>query len=334
MALISGTSQVAVNIQGYYDRNLLERAVPSLIHGKYSQVRPLPSNSGTRINFRRYNSLAANTTKLTEGVTPTGKQASTTDIYATVSQYGDFLIYTDWLSMTSLDSTLVEFTEVLGEQMGLTADTLDRDVMVTGTTVRYAADVAARTSVITTIGTTDLKASVRMLELANASKISKMIQAGPKIATVSVPKAFRAVTHTSMRQDYEALTGFTKAQDYASQSNVPETEIGTYGNVRVETTTNAKIWADGGGTAVTNDLVYTTANTHCDVYTTLIFGENAVGTTPLQKGNIKNIVKKVGSSGVEDALDQRGSSGWKMAKVTKILNDDFMVRIEHGCVDV
>lgn len=334
MALITGTSQVAVNIQGYYDRNLLERAVPSLIHGKYCQIRPLPQNSGTRINFRRYNSLAANTTKLQEGVTPTGKQASTTDIYATVSQYGDFIIYTDWLTMTSLDSTLLEFTDVLGEQMGLTSDTLDRDVMVTGTTVRYANAVTARTDIITTVSTTDIKAVIRMLELANAAKISKAIQAGAKIATVSVPKGFRAITHTSMRQDYEALAGFTKAQDYAAQQNVPDTEIGTYGNVRVEATTNAKIWEDGGGTAVTNGLVYTTANTSCDVYSTLVFGENAVGTTPLQKGNIKNIVKNVGSSGVEDALDQRGSSGWKMAKTTKILQEDFMGRIEHGATDL
>jgi len=334
MALITGTSQVAVDIQGYYDRNLLERALPSLIHGRYCQVRPLPSNSGTRINFRRYNSLAANTTKLSEGTTPTGKQASTTDIYATVSQYGDFIIYTDWLSMTTLDSTLVEFSAVLGEQMGLTSDTLDRDVMVTGTSVRYANDVAARTSIVTTVSTNDLKSAIRMLELANASKISQRIEAGAKIGTVSVPKAYRAITHTSMRQDYEAMTGFTKVQDYASQKNVPDEEIGTYGNVRIETTTNSKIWEDGGGTAVTNGLVYTTANTACDVYTTLIFGENAVGTTPLQKGNVKNIVKKVGSSGVDDALDQRGSSGWKLAKVTKILNDDNIVRVEHGCTDI
>lgn len=333
MALITGTSQVAVNIQGYYDRNLLERAVPSLIHGRYCQVRPLPSNSGTRINFRKYNSLAANTTKLQEGVTPTGKQATTSDIYATVSQYGDFIIYTDWLTMTSLDSTLLEFTDILGEQMGLTSDTLDRDVMVTGTSVRYANDVAGRSSIVTTVSTTDLKSVIRMLELANASKISEMIQAGAKIATVSVPKAYRAITHTSMRQDYEALDGFTKVQDYASQKGVSEQELGTYGNVRVEATTNAKIWTDAGGDVGATGLI-STSGSSIDVYSTLVFGKNAVGTTPLQKGNIKNIVKNVGSSGVDDALDQRGSSGWKMAKVTKILQEDFMARIEHGCSDL
>jgi N4-gp56 family major capsid protein len=334
MAILTGTSQVAVNIQGYYDRNLLERALPSLVHGKYCQARPLPANSGTRINFRRYNSLAVNTTKLQEGVTPTGKQASTTDIYATLSQYGDFIVYTDWLSMTTLDNSLVEFSGILGEQMGLTSDTLDRDVMVAGTSVRYANDVATRTSVATAISATDMKAAIRILEGGNAKKISEAIQAGAKIATVSVPTAYRAITHTNMRQDFEDMAGFTKAQDYASQKGVQPDEIGAYGNVRIETTTNAKIWEAGGVVVASGPGLVTSDDTNIDVYATVILGANAVGTTPLQKGNIKNIVKKIGASGVDDALDQRGSSGWKMAKVTKRLNEDFMVRIESGCTDL
>lgn len=87
-AIVFGTSDVNINIQGHYDRNLLERALPSLVHARWGQPRPMPRNSGSRINFRRYESLAANTTPLTEGVTPTGKRPSVSDIYATVLGYG------------------------------------------------------------------------------------------------------------------------------------------------------------------------------------------------------------------------------------------------------
>ena len=333
MALITGTSQVAVNIQGYYDRNLLERAIPALVHGKYCQIRPLPRNSGTRINFRMYNSLPANTVKLGEGVTPTGKQATTTDIYATIAQYGDFITYSDWLSMTSLDPLLLELGSVLGEQMGLSADTLDRDEMVSGTSVRYAGGVADRSSVATAIAVADLKAAIRMLESANARKISQMIKPGAKISTVPVPPAFRAITHTDCRQDLEDLPGFKKVEEYASQKGVTEDEIGAWGNCRFEVTTNAKVWTDSGAAVGATGLV-STSGSNIDVYSTIILGADAVGTTPLQKGNIKNIIKKLGSSGVDDALDQRGSTGWKIAKVTKILNDDFIVRIEHGVTDL
>lgn len=333
MPLITGTSDVAVNIQGYYDRNLLERALPALVHGRYGQVRPLPKNKGTRINFRRYNSFAANTTPLTEGVTPTGKKLTTTDIYATINFYGDFITLSDVLQLTGLDATLVEGGEVLGEQMGLTADTLDRDVIVAGTSVRYANSVAGRTTVATAIATSDVKSAVRSLEGNNAKKIRRMIVGGQRIGTRPVAPAFRCITHTDARQDLEALAGFTKVEEYASHKNVPEEEIGTWGNIAFEVTTNSKVWLAGGIAVGATGLV-AADSTNIDVYSFLVLGQNAYGTIPLQRGNVKNIIKKMGSAGTEDPLDQRATSGWKFARVAKILNDDFMDRIEAGVTDL
>jgi len=335
MPLITGTSDVNVNIQGYYDRNLLERAVPALIYGRFLQSRPLPKNKGTRINFRRYNSLAANTTALVEASTPTGKKATTTDIYSTVKFYGDFLTYSDVLAMTSLDSTLMEFSEVLGEQMGLTADTLDRDVLVAGTTVRYAAGVAGRSSVATALADSDIKSAIRTLESGNARKIASYIAAGGKIATKPVAPSYFAIGHTDMRQDIEALTGFNPVQEYSSQKGVFEEEIGAKGNVRFLLTTNGKIWTGSDSAAAIGSTgLVSSDSTYVDVYALVILGSNAAGTTPLQAGNVKNIIKKLGSAGADDPLDQRGTSGWKIAKTTKILNDDFMVRVESGVTDL
>jgi len=333
MALITGTSDVAVNLQGYYDRNLLERAVPALIHSRFAQVRPLPKNAGTRINFRRYGSLAVNTTPLTEGSTPTGKKLTTTDIYALVKQYGDFITLSDWVSMTGLDPILVEGGEVLSEQMGLSVDTLDRDVYIAGTNVRYAAGVAGRTSVATAVAVSDVKSAVRTLEGGNAKKVRSMVMAGAKIATRPIAPAYYGITHTSCRQDYEALSGFTKVEEYASQKDVMEEEIGAWGNLRILVTTNSKIYL-AGGVAVGVTGCVAADSTTTDVYTTLIFASNAVGSVPLQKGSVKNIIKKMGSAGTEDPLDQRATSGWKVAQTAKILNDDFLVRMEHLCTDL
>ena len=114
MALITGTSDIPGNLQGYYDRNLLERAVPAELHGIFLQSRPVPKNMGTRINFRRYGSLAVATTPLGEGLTGDGKKMTNTDIYATLKQYGDFVTMSDFLMQTGLDPILVEAGEVLG----------------------------------------------------------------------------------------------------------------------------------------------------------------------------------------------------------------------------
>lgn len=329
--LITGTSDIDVNLQGWYDKILLKRPLPALLHGRYGQIRPLPANKGTRINFRRFNALGVNTTPLQEGVTPTGKKASTADIYATVKFYGDFLTASDVLLLTGLDATLVEFGELLGEQMRLTADTLDRDVIVAGTSVRYANSVSARTDIVSAIATADLKAIVRILNGNNAKKLTRQIIAGAKVGTSPIPAAFRCITHTDSQQDLEALPGFRPAEEYASQKGRSEEEIGSWGNIRFELTTNSKVWLAGGASVGSTGLVAADSST-IDIYSYLVIAENAYGTVPLQKGNVKNIIKKMGAG--EDPLNQRSTSGWKMARTAKILNDNFLIRGEAGVSDL
>lgn len=331
---LTGTAQIGVNIEGYYDRNLLERAVPAELYAKFGQTRPLPKNEGSKITFRRYGSLAVATTALTEGTTPTGKQLSASEIVATMGQYGDFVTITDVLLDQGLDPILIEAGEILGEQAGLTLDTLHRNVLLAGTTVRYANGVAARANIITTIVADDIKSVTRALEAANAKKIRSMVMPGVKITTSPLRAAYIGITHTDCRQDLEAITGFVPVEQYASQGDVMPEEIGEYKGIRFVATTNAGLVADSGGTAVTNGLVYTTADTACDVYQTLIIAKDAYGIVPLQKGNIENIIKKAKSSGTSDPLSQRSTSGWKAYTTAKILNENYLARIEHGVTDL
>lgn len=70
-----------------------------------------------------------------------------------------------------------------------------------------------------------------------------------------------------------------------------------------------------------------------DVYSTVVYGQNAFGTIELGGNgrNVQIIIKPVGSSGAIDPLDQRGTIAWKVKGFcTVILQDDFIVRIEHG----
>lgn len=88
------------------------------------------------------------------------------------------------------------------------------------------------------------------------------------------------------------------------------------------TTTNAlKIVPYGGGAS------------GADVYSTLIYGENAFGTIELggTGQNVQIIINAPGSSGAMDPLAQRGTIAWKVKGFcTIILQDDFIVRIESG----
>lgn len=88
------------------------------------------------------------------------------------------------------------------------------------------------------------------------------------------------------------------------------------------TTTNTlKIVPYGGGAS------------GADVYSTLIYGENAFGTIELggTGRNVQIIINAPGSSGALDPLAQRGTIAWKVKGFcTVILQDDFIVRLESG----
>ena len=56
---------------------------------------------------------------------------------------------------------------------------------------------------------------------------------------------------------------------------------------------------------------------------------DAYATTTIRgKGGIKTIVKKLGSSGALDPLDQFGTIGWKLIAGCAILNEAWLIRIE------
>ena len=74
-----------------------------------------------------------------------------------------------------------------------------------------------------------------------------------------------------------------------------------------------------------------------EVHATIIYGQDAFGMVKLGgrgKPNIQIIVKPLGSSGSDDPLNQRGTIAWKVPFFAcAVLQDDFIVRIEHGVSD-
>ena len=92
------------------------------------------------------------------------------------------------------------------------------------------------------------------------------------------------------------------------------------------TTTNALKVVPSGG-----------ASSGAEVHATLIYGRDAFGIVQLGgRGtpNIQTIVKAPGSSGALDPLNQRGTIGWKVKHFcAAIIQDDFIVRVEHGVSD-
>ena len=94
-------------------------------------------------------------------------------------------------------------------------------------------------------------------------------------------------------------------------------EIGKIDEVRFVMTTNAKIKSSEGAGSI-------------DVHCTMILAADYYGISRISGEAMKNIVKALGSAGTADPLEQRSTSGWKATFLTKRLNENFAVRIEHA----
>ncbi len=330
--MVDTITQVPPGTQAFYDRNLLTRAVPADVHGRFGQVRPIKQRNGNQIKFRRYSALAAATTPLTEGVTPSGSSLSVTDITATLAQYGDFVTVSDMVSLVNQDPVLTEAGQVLGEQAGTTIDQIRRDVMVAGTNVFYA-NGSARNTLNTALASKDLRTAIRFLKNQNAKFQKNVLSASPGVGTTPIRKAFIGIVHPDTEATLEGITGYKPVSDYPSQMEVMDDEIGSFQNIRFVMSSDAKVFANGGA-AISTDGMISTADVNNDVYATLIIAMDAYGVVPLSGKAMENIIKSLGSSGTADPLNQRATSGWKATTTTKILNDAWLCRIEHTNLEV
>lgn len=319
MPTITGKSQVA-NINDFYDRDLLDRALPLFTYAKFAQVRDIPRNNSDVIKFRKYARLSAATTALTEGTTPNGSALSVTDSSATVQQYGDYVTLTDKLQMETEDPIVMETNELLGEQVADTIDQLTRDVLVAGTSVQYASTAAARTDITAAMKITDaeLREAVRTLKNNNARPVTQMVMADDAYDTSALRPSFISIIHPNTYYDLEQLTYFTPVEKYARYDDIMPGEVGSWaGQIRFIETTNAKVFTGGGSGGA-------------DVYATLIFGRDAYGVTRISTEALKKIIKPLGSAGTSDPLDQRSTIGWKITFVAVRLQEEWMLRLEHG----
>lgn len=322
MATGTTTKTQIANINSFYSRDLLIRVQPLLVHNKFGMVKDIPKNNSDVIKFRRYANLSAATTPLVEGITPNGSQLSKTDVSATLNWYGDFVTLTDKLTMETEDPVRMETNEILADQAGDTIDQIVRDVLVAGTSVIYSGsgntdrDEVAAGDVITA---TNVDVAEETLKANKARFMTNYVDPSTGISTVPLPPCFIGICHVYTTKTIRAFTGFTKVELYAMPGARMEGEIGKYGNTRFIETVNAKVFTGAGTGAI-------------DVYATLILAKYAYGVSRMSGAALMNIVKPLGSAGSSDPLDQRETSGWKASLTAVILNDAFMVRIEHARV--
>jgi N4-gp56 family major capsid protein len=302
------TPGLSIQLKTTYNRTLLENARDKLVHRQFAKEYTLPKNGGLTVEWRKPNTLPVATTPLVEGVAPTEDTFGYTSLTVTIAQYGAFVKGSDIVQVVTLDPLLDNISEEQGVQAGMTIETIDRDALNTGTTVRYAGGVAGRTSIDTTnrLTSAEIVIAVRTLLVNKAAPVK-----GQDYAAIIHP-----FTWADLIQD-DAIVAAMNAGSTQGGNKLFDGELVRYMGVRFVESTMAKVFTAGGLGGI-------------NVYSTLFFGKNAYGTLELESMGMETIYHPKGSAGAADPLNQLWTHGWKVTHAIKILQDLFMLRLEHA----
>ena len=308
------TGSLSAEMKTFYEKRLLDQAEPLLVHNQFGDKYPIPANNGKKIEFRKYSALPKALTALTEGVTPAGNSLTVTTITSDLHQYGGWTPLTDVLQMTAIDNNVVQATKLLSSQAGRTLDTVTREVLAGGTNVIYAPKVVdgAETEVLSRSTLTPECVLTPFVVMRAAATLEAM-------NTPKINGSYVLITHPYCRETLQESPGWVDVVKYKEGNNTFSGEIGKIGDVRVVTTSEAKVINDSTCPVVEESTYYS-------VFTSLLLGANAYGVTMLENGGLQHIVKQLGYG--EDPLNQRSSCGWKATSVAVRLCEEYMVRIE------
>lgn len=353
---ITTSAQLTAPVNVVYQANLLRRAQPLCPYFIGTMPAEITSGSGSfTAKWRRYEGLTPVTTPLAEITgsvafpTRTAVQASVTDITATVQKYGNFIFLSEEVDLLNITNSMMELTGVIGENAGKSLNRLQRNEEEDNSTAVLGGAATTATGVSGLGGTGFLTRSliartVNALQNQDAMKFLPMTRGSQNIGTAPIRSSFWGLCHVDTEEDVRNLTGFQAVETYAGQTEIETGEFGAAGGVRFISTSEATIDAGAGQSATSSATSdgRTTSSTRYDIYNTVIFGKEAVGSLGLDATHVKEtytpedrlpavqlISKAKGSAGTADPLSEVSSVGWKSWHAAKILNGNWIRCVRH-----
>jgi N4-gp56 family major capsid protein len=319
----------------YAAKQMLQHAEPILVLSKFGQSKPLPKNTADNVKFRRPVPYTVSTTPLTEGVTPSEQQLSYEDVSVSLAQYGGVTKITDKVQDLAEDPVLSDAAMLSGEQAAETIEMLTWGAVKAGTNVFYdTAAHTARTAVDSKVTLNRLRAIVRNLKANRGRPVTQMMSGSVNYATSPVEGGFIAFCHTDCEADVRGLAGFTHLADYGSRKPLCPEEIGSVENIRFVMTPLLTSFA-AGGAAIGSTGMVSAAGVKVDVYPIVVIAKHAYGLVPLKGAKaITPSVLNPGTPSKSDPLGQIGFVGWKAYFAAKILNENWIARLEVGVTDL
>ena len=350
---ITTTTQIAGPVNVVFQQTLLRNAKARCPYFVGSVPAEIREHTGSfTAKWRRIENLTPVSSALAELTgnvafpTRDAVQPSVTDITKAVSKYGNYILLNEEVDLVNFNSQADKLVEILGINAGQSLNRLQRDEMEDNATAIYSNGVANAAAVVTKLQKNDIKKAVNVLKRNSATPFMPMTEGSRDIGTVPIREAYWGICHVDVEEDIRDMTGFNAVQTYAGQTKTAPGEIGTIAGVRFIATEEASVTANGGG-ALGSTGLRSTGGSNIDLYDTVIFGMDAVGSLGFGSEHIKEIYtagdklpsviaisKPRGSSGVADPLNELSTMGWKSWLGAKILNGNWIRNVVSGATDL
>ena len=355
-ATISATDtelQKPVNV--VFQQTFLRRAQQVLPYFAGTMPGTLSTQGGTStVKWRRIEQEDPTTTALSE-LTGTasymqGRDASTptfTDVLATVSKYGQYYIVNEEVDLYNPNRTGAELVAVLGESAGRSLNMLMRDVMEDNFTKRYAENGTTDGGVHTPVTVAELNRTGNELTRNSARTFTPMTTGSQNTGTAPILRSYWGICHPDVAHDIAGLTGFKSVETYAGQVAIVEGEFGHYARagrgIRFVMSEDASIDYNTGAAQSGEDV--RALSGIADLYTIVVYGEDAVGSVGLGMRHTDGIYRAgenngafeliyTGPGGPGDPFREIRTLAWKAFFAGAILNSNWGRAIRVAATDL
>jgi N4-gp56 family major capsid protein len=296
---VQTTSTLSGEVATYYESKFLERAKYELLHGEGAQKNTHPKGKGKTIQWNRYAPLPPATTPLTEGNNPSEVNISSTQVTATLQEYGTSIKISKLLKLTSIDEDATEKIQLLGQNMGETIDTLDREALFAGATVQLANGRSSLSAITASdvLTVNEVKKAVRTLKMNKAIRYPD----GYFIGKIGPATEF----------DLTGDTIWVNAATYSDVKKLYRGEVGSLHNVRFINVTNQK-----------------SESSTVTVYSNFIHGDYAFAKYDLAGDVPKLYIKTPNEHDTSNTADRYSVITWAGSYVSKVLVSEWVINVK------
>lgn len=288
---VATTSTNSANLYLYYVKKLLSTLQPRLQLYKLGKKTSLPKGFGTQVKWLIYNKIASSTTPLSEGVVGSEIGFTTSNVTASIAQYGQYAKVSDLLEMTAIDPVIDSLSELFGRAGAETVEDLiiaELNSSLTAQFVNGAANVDALTAA-------DV---ITMKEFLYGMISLKQNFVGPHELG-----SYMAILHPASEYDIMTETnvgGWLDINSYAGmdKDSILKGEIGKAFGIRFATSDKMTAANNSGSVNIKSNF---------------LIGEECFGVVDLAGKNVDMVIKPLGSAGAADPLNQFGTVGYKIA---------------------